>query len=293
VKTLFITMGNETWASSRYRCYWPAQHMQNTDVMQWKQGEAIPDDYDVYIWQKMADLAIVDKIWQDGKQQFWDLCDPVHWWQPEQARYIADRCKEVVCSSQALADDFGDWYGARVSCIPDRFDLSHYTGGRVEHEHADPVRFIWYGIANNRIALLSALANLERLSANGINMALTICDDRPDYLITWTEAFPIYYTRWSLQTEIKTIAAHDIAILPDYPGPWGRVKSGNKRTTALLCGIPWHDGQDYADLYELAVSAQLRTDRTNDGLERAMQNGSCNVRFSASEWEALINESGK
>jgi len=284
MKATFLTMGDQAWASSRYRCYWPAQYMANTSVYQWQTGGEIPDDADVYIWQKQANLAAVEQIAADGKTQIWDLCDPVYWWQPTEARFIADRCKAVVCSSDGLTADFSDWYGLPAVCIRDRFEMSHFIGGKAQHNHADPVRFIWYGISNNRLTLLSALANLERLAANGVNMTLTICDDSPEAEVAWTDRFPIYYTRWSLGAEVKTIASHDIAILPQYPGPWGRVKSDNKRITAQLCGVPWHDGQDYDDLHELATSAQLRSDRATD-IDRSRYN----VKVSAQEWEALIN----
>lgn len=293
MKVLFLTTGTPEWASSRYRCYWPAQYIEGAHVHRWAQGEDIPDDYDVYIWQKVTNLAIVDQIYNDGKLQFWDLCDPVHWWQPTEARFVADRCHGVVCSSQALTDDFSHWYGQQAVCIRDRFEFSHYVGGRTEYRHADPVRLIWYGIANNRFSLIAALANMERLDANGVNITLTICDDQPHNEWTMTNAFQTYYTRWTLETEVKTIAAHDIAILPPYPGPWGKVKSNNKRIQAILCGIPWSDGQDYHDLYELATNAGLREDRVNDGRQRAMSGDAYNTRKSALEWEALINEFAK
>src|SRR5512139_991632 len=111
MKIIFLTMGEQDWASSRYRCYWPARYMRDAVVHKWVKDGPIPEDYDVYIWQKVASLEIVDQIHKDGKLQFWDLCDPVHWWQPKEAKYIADRCNGVVCSSQALTDDWSKWYG--------------------------------------------------------------------------------------------------------------------------------------------------------------------------------------
>jgi len=53
------------------------------------------------------------------------------------------------------------------------------------------------------------------------------------------------------------------------------------------------DGQDYDDLYELAVNAGLREDRANGGLDKCVLEKKFNIRLSAQEWVAVINDAAE
>lgn len=250
MKTLFIAAGPLSWASSRYRAWWTAEALQKmgyeADCQQYQNVIAAPEafrGYDNYIWQKNFGMEALGIL---GGRHYYDACDPSWWWIPDEIRQIAARATAVVCSSEALTADFVNWVGKGWTArhIPDRFKMEHFTRQK-SHEDTTPVRFIWFGIAVNRIALYGALANLERLVANGHEIELTICDDRPDAVFQGTNAFPIYHTRWTLESEVEVVTNHDIAILPPYPGPWGKVKSSNKKDLAHLCNLPVWDGEIY------------------------------------------------
>jgi len=137
----------------------------------------------------------------------------------------------------------------------------------------------------NRPALFGALANLERLAANGRDIELTICDERPDMVMRITNMFPVYHVLWELEQENAIIAAHDIAILPPYPGPWGRVKSNNRTLTAWACGLPATDCESYKELMTL-MDADTRARLGADG--RKWVEEDYNVERSAREWERLL-----
>ena len=284
MKNVFITSGPITWASARLRAFWPAKYMPETDVIQVEHVAELPE-YDNYVFQKRIDLDMMESLHAHGKRIYWDYCDPLHWWQPDVCRKVARICEAVVCSNQALADDFNAWYGDdKAVCIPDCLEPEHFPKKRV-HAEVTPVRFVWYGLAVNRVALFAGLVNLERLAANGYKIELTIMDDRPDQSWRVTDYFPISHIQWRLEQENEIIANHDIAFLPPYPGPWGQVKSNNKILTAWACGLPVVSTHEYND-YETLMDWQCRRNwQTLINIERI----NMDVRQSAAEWMGLFN----
>jgi hypothetical protein len=282
-KTLFVASGPVTWASARMRCHWPAQFMQDAQVV--TGGEHNSIDAQNVIFQKIFDGDYAKIQRRIGRKVFWDVCDPAWWWSSDACREILRNVDGVVCSSEALQADFDQWSLGVVPSytIPDRLELDHFPLQR-QHQDVTPVRLIWFGLAVNRHALLGALTNLERLVCNGYPIALTILDDRPDQV--WTNPyFPIYHAQWSLERENEIIASHDIAILPPYPGPWGTVKSNNKRLTAWACGLPVTDGFDYERLEE-AMGVDFRRVVGAAGRESVEQNWTADL--SARDWEAIL-----
>ncbi len=281
-KTLFVACGNYTWASARMRCYWPAKYMRNAEVVEKRLMPAAPNA-DTMIWQKLVDYEFIRAY--PNRRHYWDVCDPSWWWGPYAAREVADTVTGVVVSSPALRDDFNSWYGQdKAVCIPDRLDLEHFP---VQRQHADtsPVRFIWFGLALNRISIFGQLANLERLVANGHRIELTILDNRPDEPFTVSDMFPIRHKKWDVNTENAVIAAHDIALLPPYPGPWGKVKSNNKQLTAWACGLPTVTDDCYSEVENVVSNRSRRASPAY----RFEIDENWTADKSAREWEALLN----
>lgn len=279
MNVVFVAAGPYSWGSSRMRAYWVAEKMGAT-VVQF--GQPLPDA-DVYVWQKSFDIEFI-KAHQD-KRHYWDVCDPIWWFSPGEVEALVHRIDGVVCSSWALADDLRAWSDYKdllIITIPDRLDLAHFP---IKHQHGDgdTIRFIWYGVAVNRVSLHGALTNLARLTANGYQIELTLFDDRPDLQIGKFD-FPVYHVRWDVDTENAVISAHDIALLPPYPGPWGKVKSDNKYRTALACGLPYTTGLSYKELEMLISDFKQRQyfvdSRSVDGYD---------VTKSAEEWIELCH----
>lgn len=289
MNTLFVTAGPIEWGSSRMRAWWVAPYMKNARVMLWDEftkADQMPAA-DAYIFQKNANAAVCARILEEGKQAWWDVCDPAWWWEPAMVDAIASNVTGVVASNHPLGMDFQEWSGMECHMIPDRLELAHFPKRR-EHQAARPVRLIWYGVAVNRIALYAALANLERLVANGHSIELTIFDDRPDASFRMTNMFPIYQVQWRLEQENEIIASHDIALLPPYPGAWGEVKSNNKRLTAVACGLPVTTGTDYRDLEALVEDHEARGQMA---AECAIDFDRLHlVAWSARDWERLLEQ---
>lgn len=297
MKTLFITPGPIEWASSRMRAHWPAKYM-DADVMEYEKIKIpewwpnIPLQYDAYVFVKVLDPGLSPILIENGKQVWWDICDPAWWMQPKQSLEIAKSVTGIVASNQALADDFNQWAQRSgvdnlpvAQTIPDRLELSHYPRQRT-HADVDPVRIIWYGAAQNRVNIFAALINLERLVANGYHIELTIMDDQPDNDWGFSIMFPIYYTRWNLAQENEIIANHDIALVPPYPGAWGKVKSNNRALTAWACGLPAVSGTNYGELESHVRNAKAREYGANLGRSFLSD---FDVRQSAEQWQELLN----
>ena len=295
MKTLFITAGDITVASSRMRAYWVAEHLQGADVVPFsKLSQTKLSHYDAAVWQKVLDPGIMRAT--PHVRHYYDACDPSWWWEPEFIKTAVELVTAVVCSSSGLASDFVQWLSnaslnritsIEVRPIPDRLNLAHFSLQR-QHTAVSPVRLIWFGHAANRVALIGALANLERLAANGHKIELTIMDNAPHEPVKWTNYFPIYHVPWSLEKENEILASHDVAILPPYPGAWGWVKSNNKRLTAAACGLVVTDGMSYNNLAHYVENAASREEFARHGIEKIKADG--DVRLSAQEWQVLLSE---
>ena len=280
MKVCFVASGPITWASARIRAYWVAEQMENATVSHFEDTEFPLAD--VYIFQKSFNFTLAQVARKDGRKVWWDVCDPMWWFSPNETREILTHVDGVVCSTQGLADDFNQGIGREMGItayvIPDRINPAHFPIKR-EHRDTDPVRFIWFGMAQNRVALAGAWANLHRLVSIGHNIELTVFDNRPGVELGYGKEFPIYYKKWRLEEENAVVAAHDVALLPPYPGPWGAVKSDNKAQTAHACGLPVATGHSYDFMVEM-----MNANKRGYAIPPTMEN----VSQSATEWETLL-----
>jgi hypothetical protein len=285
MKVCFIACGPISWASARLRCHWPARYIKDAAVVEYNAKNDYPDA-DAYVWQKRINQKAMREQRAAGKRVYLDMCDPTWWWEPKLTAEVLAECDAVVCSSPALRFDLAQFSPqTQAVCIPDRMELSHFLRTRT-HAEVTPLRLIWFGLHFNRVSLFGAIANLERLAANGHAIELTIFDDRPDVILNYTDAFPVYNTEWSVERENEVIAAHDIAVLPPYPGAWGKVKSNNKQLTAWACGLPTTTAEEYFALETMASDVLTRQMISRAGL--ASLKHDWDVRQSAAEWESLL-----
>lgn len=282
-RILFVAPGPiDKWASSRIRGLWIARHIHGAQIVNIQDG--IVPDADVYIWIKKTSPELLER----PGIHFWDVCDPIWWFQPIEAAEIASRVSAVVASNSGLAEDFIRWRGGSTPCytIADRVDLEYYKRQRQHAENSKPLRLIWFGASQNRVSLFGALPTLERLKANGVDFVLTVLDDRPDAKISFQVSFPIIYTQWDLTAENEVLSSHDIAVLPPYPGEWGAVKSNNKHLSAWASGLAVWDGRDYDGLRRLVIFAEARAEQSE--MMHTVVKHQYNVVQSAREWIGLI-----
>ena len=281
----FVAAGPITWASSRLRCYWPAKYM-NASVVSFASlhNDGLPTA-DIFIWQKYVDLGVVRQL--AGAQHWWDLSEPVWWFDPEHSREIVQMMKGVVVSNEALAEEFTRWNGRSCHIIPDRVEPGYFNRQRV-HTAVTPVRLLWFGAVINRVALTAAWPNLARLNAAGYNIELTIMDDHPDMPLRFGHNIRVYHVFWAWEREVEILASHDIALLPPVPGPWGSMRSNAKELAAWACRLPVTDGADYEELRRLVSSPKERNRLGQKGHEEVVTQWA--VGQSAAEWLALLLE---
>lgn len=287
----FITAGPVEWGSSRMRAYWPARYIPDSVVVtmaEVKQGK-LPDAA-VYVFQKLIATTLAVELRALGRIVVWDVCDPSWWFDKTGAIEAVNNVDWIVASSLPLAVDLGAWAAVngtetkKMTVIPDRVELSHFDPP-TRYVPGEPVKLIWYGIAVNRIALFAAVVNLIRWRVDGHDISLTIFDDAPDRRFPDLDAIlPVTYERWTLDTEAETLAAHHIALLPPYPGPWGRVKSNNRTVTGLAAGLQVITGESYYDLPNAINAMEAGHDR------REYVAANYNVEQSARQWVDLIND---
>ena len=293
MSNVFITPGTMEWGSTRMRCYWPSKYMQDTEVVEVPdngRGEAnMSLSHDAYIFQKQGNPELQKSLIDSGKKVFLDQCDPMWWFSDQKLmRAMFENAHGAVFSSSELMKDFLLWYGEpyKAITIPDRMEPEHFNKKKVHH-WINPVRFIWYGMVQNRVALAAVFANLSRLRVMGFNISLTIMDNYPSMPITETDDIPFLYTKWQLDKEVAQIAAHDVALLPPYPGPWGKVKSNNRNIAAAMCNVPYTTGLDYDELVLLMdhKNREVYSEEQSEGLDKY------DVKLSAEEWERFIDAS--
>ena len=198
-----------------------------------------------------------------------------------------DEATCIAAVTREAADDMMKWYGMekKVYVVPDRIELDHFPLKR-RHQHQDITRFIWYGMAQNRSALFAAVATLDRLWLNGVKFSITILDDHPEIRWTVGQQFPTYHAKWTLDNENAILADHDIALLPPYPGPWGKLKSNNRQLTAWACGLPVTDAMDYYQTYELATRAEKRRNAAQTGYQRLLAD--YQMEKTAQQWLEIV-----
>jgi hypothetical protein len=268
------------------RCWWPAEHLDAKVVTfpQLMQVGEVPMDFDVYVFQKHGHPDAQRQLLDAGKQVWLDHCDPMWWFSPNQMNEIVKHSTGAVFSSRNLQADFKEWHkeaGYRTETIPDRLRKEHFTIKR-NHAPTVPVRFIWFGMHVNRLTIPGGMTNVLRLKSHGVNVELTIMDDTP-HIVEEKYDIPIYHTPFNLQNEVSVLAAHDIALLPPYPGPWGKVKSDNKSRTASACGLPVTDGFDFEELKKLALDPKHREASVKEYKDPW-------VERSAKDWERLVKD---
>ncbi|MBE2201656.1 MAG: hypothetical protein IAE79_23800 [Anaerolinea sp.] len=279
----FIAAGPITWASSRLRCFWPAEYMDATVIPYASLRQTPLPPSTVYIWQKHVSLDLIAQI--AHAQHWWDISEPVWWFDPDRCRKIISHMSGFVASTEALAAEFMKWSGRFCHVIPDRLEPRYFTQHRT-HAPVQPVRLIWFGSVINRVALTHAWPNLMRLNAEEYNVELTIMDDRPDLPLRFGHTVRVYHARWAWERDVTVMASHDIALLPPIPGPLGQMRSPYKQLMAWACRLPVTDGQDYDDLCQLVTSHQERERRGAAGQQDVLARWA--VGKSAGEWLALL-----
>ena len=287
MRVLFIAPLGRDMPSSRMRCWQVCDAWDDATCYLW--DGSFPDDingYDVVVFHKIADakwIAKAEELKSLGVRVVLDICDPYYWWHEEYAELIRIADK-VVTSSEGLANDVDRTFEIDSVCITDRMP---YDPELKTHRHVDCPILCWFGLSINRKPSLDQTGELlRRLLSEGVDFKLRIIDEKPDIPYI-TEAW-VEHARWRAGTIHVVLMECDVALLPTYPGIWGRVKSKNKTATAGWAGLPVTDGLDYFHIVELLTDSNLR--KTEGADSRHVAEVHYDIRQSVVEWEKLVSE---
>ena len=300
MKVHFLARADRWKASSRIRAWQVVDAWNHPDVTctLWRTlGDIETVTGDVVVLQKMKPSFTGDKILARLKQRtgcriVWDMSDP-EWMTRGDAFFqrVAGYVDHFVVSTPGLQVALKVDHGIESTVIEDRFP---YTSKQKVHTPTEVPVVVWFGMFGNRdVALVSALQSFYRLNANDITYTIKIIDDRPETLLPDADKHIrslVTYVEWRLDTFEQELLEGDVALLPPFPGEWGKMKSWNKQLTAAWAGLPTSDGQNYTVLKQLLTDWEYRAERGR--FSRAWAERVGNVAQSVQQWQALLGWRG-
>lgn len=300
MKVHFLTRASRERASSRIRAWQVVDAWNHPDVTcsQWKQlGDIERVEADVVVLQKMKPSFTGDKILERLKQRtgcriIWDMSDP-EWCTRGDVFFqrVAAHVDEFVMSTKGLQGALEDDHGIKSVVIEDRLP---YTPHQKVHTPTEVPCLVWFGMFPNRdVSIVTALQTFYRLNANDVTYTIKIIDDQPNVELPDADKHIrslVTYTEWRLDTFERELLEGDVALLPPFPGEWGKMKSWNKQLTAAWAGLPTSDGQNYTVLKQLLTDFEYRQARGRFARAWAEREG--NVLQSVQQWKDLLGWDG-
>lgn len=186
----------------------------------------------------VADAMIFQKVyWSYFMKDFpgrkvLDMCDPD--WKSGEMKLIetANLVDAITCSNDNLTRAVAEVVKDRpVITIPDRLDLSLFTGRKQHYVKAK--RVVWFGYHHNAIETLPQV--LQSLGRRGLE--LLVVSNSP-FSPTATYGCMIQNIRWDQSNAYQAIQSADIAINPALLKSNFRFKSNNKTVIAWALGLP-------------------------------------------------------
>lgn len=293
MRTLFVAQGPLEWASSRYRAWWVAEFADWADCVQMADLKGLDwSEYGAVVWPKPCGLAerqILANLKASDITIAWDVCDPMWWLRPDDAGEMLNLVDMVVCSNDGLRENLTlEYKYDRAHTITDRMNPAFHPDAK-EHRAATSPVLLWYGQHWNRLpCFASAALGLQRLVSGGARFRVRILDDGPPGGVE-VGGVDVEYHRWRLDTFHEELLAADVVLNAPYPGPWGAMKSTNKRDTAWWAGVPTINLQSVADVERARELFADPVKRQVEGAAaRAEVERTCDVRQSVEEWRELL-----
>ncbi|MCO6439698.1 MAG: glycosyltransferase family 4 protein [Nitrococcus mobilis] len=137
----------------------------------------------------------------------------------------------VVAGNDYLAQRARIAGARRIEIVPTVVDLDRYPA--VDHVNAGPTIIGWVGSPATSRYLLDIAPSLEAVKRNYDVRLVAIGAGEAAI-----EGLPIEIWPWSEETEVASIRAFDIGIMPLRDGPWERGKCGYKLIQYMACGLP-------------------------------------------------------
>lgn len=138
-----------------------------------------------------------------------------------------------VCAGNGYLKDYADGVGASAIVLPTVVDINRYVPATTRPKR--PLTIGWIGspttwsFVRPLLPLLADLCRTHEVAFTAVGAGAAAEDDRFDGLT---------FVPWSEASEITSVQAMDIGIMPLPDEPWARGKSGYKLVQYMACGLP-------------------------------------------------------
>lgn len=139
----------------------------------------------------------------------------------------------AVCAGNDYLKDYADRAGAKAVVLPTVVDIDQYRPAATRPTR--PLTIGWigspstWGFVRPLLPLLAELCRTRGVTFSAVGAGAGAEADRFDGLT---------FTPWSEASEITSVQAMDIGIMPLPDEPWARGKSGYKLVQYMACGLP-------------------------------------------------------
>lgn len=149
----------------------------------------------------------------------------------EKHRHLMRRSALVIAGNSYLADYACSAGAPRIEVVPTAVDIDRY-GPAVRQPGAEKVQVGWIG-QRSTAHFLQPLGPLFRRLAFRENVEFAAIGIEAE-----AQGLPMRSTRWTEETEARSIGAFDVGIMPLVDGPFERGKCGYKLIQYMASGLP-------------------------------------------------------
>ncbi len=159
---------------------------------------------------------------------------PVRWFYGSRLDRLMAKATLVVCGNQYLADRAQRAGAPWVELLPTVIDLERYPVPALTIPPvADRVlRIVWIGSPTTPQYLQILAKPLQQLSQR-LNFVLRVIGAEVQL-----PGVQVEYVPWTESTEVQSIAAGHVGVMPLLDSPWERGKCGYKLIQYMACGLP-------------------------------------------------------
>lgn len=139
----------------------------------------------------------------------------------------------VIAGNAYLAKRARDAGAPRVEIVPTVIDLDRYAVKHALVPSGEPLRIVWIG-SPSTVRYLTVLRVPLAVLSQKFSLKLRVIGGGAIDL----PGVDVEFVQWTEATEVASIQACDIGVMPLFDSPWERGKCGYKLIQYMACGLP-------------------------------------------------------